>query len=191
VTDTYSALARSIREVAEYLDGQGWDLPSQMFALVPTAELAAAEPSLLDQLDSDQFTPVAQEPFPVDNEPWTPVEEFLATTRWPDTVAGCVLVQQILVLPPDAESDLDEAMVPLLADTAAADRAAVAAAGSHPDRRDARLYCAVLRDGPSLSLLQLRPDDDDPFPDLELLSYPNLAANLLDALRHTLEEDED
>ncbi|MBL1076358.1 hypothetical protein JK358_18325 [Nocardia sp. 2] len=190
-----SALYRCIREVAEYVDGEGWDRPPQMFALVPTADLVAAEPGLLDQLDdASALTPIAQEPFPDDitgNN--MALDEFLATTSWPDAVEGCVLVQQIVVLPPAAEKTLDDAIEPLLADRDAADSAARRAAVTHPGRRDARLFAGVLRDGTSLSLLQVRPteDEEDPFGDLDLRTTPNLAPNLIEALRHTFENEPD
>jgi hypothetical protein len=194
VTDDNPAqhsLARCLREVAEFIDAQGWDRPPQIFALVPTAELVAAEPALLDQLDdAHALTPVAQEAFPEDIEGASPaLDEFLGTTSWPPAVAGCVLAQQIVVLPPDAESDLDEAFAPLLADRDAADEAARRAAARHPERRDARLYAGVLRDGTSLCLLQLRPteEEDDSFGDIELLSYPDLAPNIVEALHATLD----
>ncbi|MGW4366240.1 PPA1309 family protein [Nocardia takedensis] len=182
-------LARSVREVAEFADGEGWGRPPQMFALVPTADLVAAEPGLLDQLDEgNELTPIAQEAFPEDITGGSmALDEFLATTTWPPAVKGCVLVQEIVVLPPDAESTLDDALEPLLADHEAADAAARAAAEAHPGRREARLLAAVLRDGASLCLLQLRPEDDDEFGDLDLRTYPNLAPNLVEALHHTFE----
>jgi hypothetical protein len=191
-----TALYRCIREVAEYADTEGWNRPPQMFALVPTADLVAAEPSLEDQLaDGAELTPIAQEPFPDDvSGDSMALEEFLATTSWPLAVRGCVLVQQIVVLPPDAEQTLDEAIAPLLADRDAADRAARDAAQTHPGRRDARLFAGVLRDGTSLCLLQLRPEEneeEDLFGDLDLRTYPNLAPNLVEALRHTLENEPD
>ncbi|MDN2501997.1 hypothetical protein FHY52_35695, partial [Nocardia nova] len=65
------------------------------------------------------------------------------------------------------------------------------AAQTHPERRDARLYAGVLRDGVSLCLLQLRPEEDEAFPELDLRTAPNLAPNLVDALRHTLENEPD
>lgn len=183
-------LARSVREVAEFVDAEGWGRPPQMFALVPTADLVAAQPELEEQLDEGgELTPVAQEAFPDDITGGSiALDEFLATTSWPPAVRGCVLVQEIVVLPPDAESTLDDALAPLLADHDAADAAARAAAEAHPERREARLFAAVLRDGASLCLLQLRPEDDaDDFGDLDLRTYPNLAPNLVEALHHTLE----
>nr|WP_067659852.1 PPA1309 family protein [Nocardia harenae] len=186
------ALARSVREVAEFVDAEGWGRPPQIFALVPTGDLVAAEPGLVDQLDQGaEYTPVAQEPFPEDitGGSWA-LDEFLATTTWPPAVHGCLLVQEIVVLPPDAETALDDALAPLLADPEAADAAARTAAAEHPGRREARLFAAVLRGGASLCLLQVRPDEDaetDDFGDLDLRTYPGLAPNVVEALRHTLD----
>jgi len=193
VDNPSSALYRCIRDVAEFADTEGWDQPPQLFALVPTADLVAAEPTLEEQLDDEAaLTPIAQEPLPDDlSGNSIALDEFLATTSWPPAVEGVVLVQQIVVLPPTAEHALDEAIAPLLADRDAADRAGRDAAQTHPERRDARLYAGVLRDGVSLCLLQLRPEEDEAFPDLDLRTAPNLAPNLIDALRHTLENEPD
>jgi len=183
-------LAHSVREVAEFVDEHGWGAAPQMFALVPTADLVEAEPDLADQVDeTDELTPVAQDPLP---ELEGGLDEILATTTWPPAVAGCVLVQEIVVLPPDAENDLDEALTPLLADNEAADAAGRAAAQAHPQRRDARLFAAALRTGTTLCLLQLRPEDtgsdDEPENgELDLRTHPDLAPNLVEALRQTLE----
>lgn len=183
-------LARSVREVAEFVDAEGWGRPPQMFALVPTADLVAAEPGLLDELDQgSELSAIAQESFPADITGGSmALDEFLATTSWPEAVSGCLLVQEIVVLPPDAETTLDDALTPLLADHEAADAAARAAAETHPGRRTARLFAAALRTGAELCLLQVKPEDDiDDFGDLDLRTYPNLAPNLIEALHHTLE----
>lgn len=188
------ALARCVEEVAEFVDNRGWDQPPHMFALVPTAALAAAEPGLIDHLDGNDLTPIEQERLPADVDGGSSaLDEFLATTSWPESVTGCLLVQEIVVLPPDAESDLDDALAPLLSDRDAADMAARQAAEAHPGRRDGRLIVGVLRSGESLALLQLRPegDDDDPFAELELLTYPDLAPNVVDALIATFDADPD
>ncbi|MFC9787801.1 PPA1309 family protein [Rhodococcus sp. NPDC127528] len=183
------ALPRCVREVADYADAGGWGHPPQMFALVPTAVLAAAEPDLLDQLeDGAELTPLEQEPFPEDIGGGSPaLDEFLSTTSWPSEVAGCVLVQEIVVLPPTAESDLDSAVAPVVTDQHAADEIARATAQAHPERRDARLIAAVLRDGPSVCVLQLKPTDDDPDAEPELLTYEDLAPNLINALYATFD----
>lgn len=189
------ALAQCVREVVDYVDAGGWDQGPQLFALVPTEDLAAAEPSLLDRLEDDaDLTPVAQERLPADVAGGShALDEFLGTTTWPASVAGCALVEEIVVLPPEAEGDLDSALAPLLADRDAADQAARLTAEQHPERRDGRLIVAVLRDGPSIALLQLRPEDeDDVFGDgPELLTYDNLAPNLVAALHATLDAVDD
>ena len=73
-------LARCVREVIEFADAEGWGNPPQMFALVPTADLVAAEPTLLDQLeDGSELTPIAQEAFPDDITGGSmALDEFLA-----------------------------------------------------------------------------------------------------------------
>lgn len=186
-----SALAHAVHEIVDFVDAEGWDRPPTLFALVPTALLAAAEPTLGDHLDDGHdYTPVVQEQLPDDVEGGSPaLEEFLSTTSWPEQVAGCALVQEIVVLPPEAESDLDEATAPQLTDrhgTAIRDMAL-----RHPDGREARLVTAVLRDGPSLSLLELRPTDDDPFAGAELRTYDDLAPGVVAALYATLDAQPD
>ncbi len=189
-----AALARTVHEIIDYVDAEGWDQPPIMFALVPTVLLAASEPSLSAQLDEGhEYTPIAQEPFPDDVHGGSPaLGEFLATTSWPSSVAGCALVQEIVVLPPNAGADLDGPPVPLVTDSHSVDEAARYAAYAHPDSRQARLISAVLRDGPAMTLLQLRPtDEDDPFAGAELRTYENLAPEVAAALYATLEAEED
>ncbi len=192
--DAAEALARCAREVADFVDAGGWQQAPQMFALVPTAALAAAEPGLLDDLaDGAALTPIQQHSLPEDITGGSPaLDEFLATSTWPEGVVGCALVQEIVVLPPTAESTLDDALMPLLADPDAADHAARSAAENHPDKRDARLIVAVLDNGPSLTLLQLHPDEDaDPFAPIELRIAENLAPNIVHGLYATFDAVED
>lgn len=197
------ALGRCVREVVEFVDAAGWDQPPQMFALVPTALLAETEPELVDTLTTDaELTPVEQEPLPSSVSGGSPeLDEVLATISWPEAVAGCALVQEIVVLPPAAEETIDAALLDdALRDTdretadaeaAAADRALRSVADAHPERREARLVAATLRTGESLCLLQLRPDaGDDPDAPVELLQYEGLAPNLVHALHATFEDTE-
>ncbi|MBY6363647.1 hypothetical protein HQ609_11035 [Rhodococcus corynebacterioides] len=189
-----AALARAVREMVAYVEASGWDQGPQLFALVPTEDLVAAEPGLLAELeDGAVLTPVAQDRLPADVAGGSrALDEFLGTTSWPSSVAGCALVEEIVVLPPDAEAELDSALAPLLSDRDAADHAARVAAEEHPGRRDARLIVGVLRDGPSLALLQLRPEDedDDGFgSDGDLLTYDDLAPNVVAALYATLDAE--
>lgn len=195
-TPSQSGLSRAVHEIIDFVDAEGWDRPPSVFALVPTALLAASEPSLGDRLDEgSEYTPVLQESLPDDVEGGSPaLAEFLSTLVWPEAVAGCALVQEIVVLPPGSASDLDDAddePAPLLSDRHSADEAEREAALTHPDRRDARLLTAVLRDGPSMSLLELRPTDDDPFAGAELRTYEGLGSNVVDALYVTFDNEPD
>lgn len=188
------ALQRCVQEVADHVAPDGWGQPPRMFALVPTAAIAAAEPHLLDQLEAgSELTPIEQHPLPGDLHGGSAaIEEYLGTTSWSSGVAGCLLVQEILVLPPTAEDELDTAVSTALSGDNAADDVIRAAAGTHPDRRAARLFAAVLRDGRSECALALAPeDDDDPFADPELRTGDNLAPDLVHALHATFEDNDD
>ncbi|WP_182357853.1 PPA1309 family protein [Tomitella gaofuii] len=175
-------LGRSIREVAEFITAEGdpWGEPPRLYALVPTAVLAETDPALLDHLDDAGLTPVEQEPL-YDDADLHPAAlgEILSGVSWPDAVAGCLLVREIVVLPPGADADPD-------------------AAARDPRRRSARQYTAALREGGGLSLLQMRPSPDgggedgagDGDPDaVELLRYEGLGDDLISALQATFDAD--
>ncbi len=184
------ALGIAVREVAEFVDAGGWGQPPVLFALVPTAVVAQAQPDLADTLDESELTLIEQESLPVaPDSGMSEIEHVLGTTSWPAAVAGCALVQEIIVLPPDAESDLDDAFGPLLADPDAADEAARQTAREHPEATDARLIAAALRDGRTLCLLQLKPPLGEEDAPIELLSHPELAPNLVAAVAATLDND--
>ncbi len=158
-------LARAVREAEDFVGAAGWDQHPLMFALVPTAELLSAQPELADQLDSAVFyTPIAQDPLPAGE-----LADALDQLVWPPAVAGCILVQEIVVLPPSAQADLPTDP------TAAAATAAV-----HPDRTEARLAVGVLRDGKAACLMRLRGEHSE-----TPLSGADLAPNLVTALHLT------
>ncbi|GAA3851425.1 MULTISPECIES: PPA1309 family protein [Amycolatopsis] len=172
---TGPAIAALAREVEEFVAAAGWDQAPQLFALVPTASLLREQPELAGQLDpSSALTPVAQEPLPEGD-----LAEALGRIAWPDVVLGCALAQEIIVLPPSAESELS--------DSGDAERLRQAAA-DHPDRTEARLVAAVLRDGPGACVMRLRgyTKAEDAEPTDEIVEHPDLAPNLLEALRATL-----
>jgi len=108
-------------------------------------------------------TPIAQDPLPDPD-----LERALAQVSWPPAVAGCVLVQEIVVLPPSAQEALSE-------DTAAAQ------AADHPERTEARLVAGVHRDGRRACLLRIRGTAPDGLP-WPVLRGAQLAPNLLDSL---------
>ena len=157
-------LSTAAREVEEFVAAAGWDQPAQVFALVATSELLAAEPGLADQLDPESaLTPIAQEALPSED-----LGEALAQMIWPEEVAGCAIVQEIVVLPPEAEAALPD-------DPEGARKAAA----EHPDRREARLVAAVLRDGGQTCVMRLRSGEG------EVIQDASLAPNLLSALGET------
>ncbi|MDQ3151442.1 MAG: PPA1309 family protein [Actinomycetota bacterium] len=177
---TASILARALpgtaREVEQFVAAGGWDQPPHLFALVPTHLLLESRPALVSQLDAGStLTPVAQEPLPEG-------ERSLESIEWPETVAGCALVREIVVLPPEAEEELGG----LPEDPEEARRAVV----DHPGRQEARLVAAVLRNGTGACLLRVRgaggvPPGEDADED-QLIERNDLAPNLIRALLATL-----
>jgi hypothetical protein len=175
---TGTSVAALAREVEEFVASGGWDQPSQLFALVPTEALLREQPELAAQLDpASTLTPVAQEALPEGD-----LGEALGHIAWPETVAGCAVAQEIIVLPPDAEQALpDETSGDI-------DRLRQAAA-NHPQRTEARLVAAVLRDGPGACVMRLRGASSEADGEVavdEVIEHPDLAPNLLEALRNTL-----
>lgn len=168
------ALPATAREVEEFVAAAGWDQQPQLFALVPTPALLAKQPDLAGQLDAEAaLTPVAQESLPEGE-----LDTALAGIEWPESVAGCALAQEIVVLPPEAEAGLGE-----LADDPVQARRAAA---EHPQRREGRLVAAVLREGVGACVLRLRSATGGEEEQEELLEDPQLAPNLLRALLDTL-----
>ena len=160
-------LLAAAREVEDFVASGGWDQAPQLFALVPTAELLEAQPHLAAAVSPDAgLVPIAQDALPD-----TDLAETLAGIMWPDLVHGCAIAQEILVLPPEAEAELP-----------ADGEAMRKTAAEHPQRREARLVAAVLRDGATACVLRLRGADAD-----ELVESPDLAPNLTRALLATLE----
>ncbi|RZS32227.1 hypothetical protein EV193_11371 [Herbihabitans rhizosphaerae] len=163
-----------VREVEEFVGSAGWDQPPQLFALVPTADLLAAQPELAGSLSDAPVTPVAQDALP-DGD----LDLALARIMWPDAVRGCALAQEIVVLPPEAEETI--------ADEVGSDESMLRRiAAEHPRRREARLVAAVLRDGTAACVIRLRATDGTEVD--QLVEHPELAPNLTDALLRTLRD---
>jgi hypothetical protein len=174
-----TSLRSAVLEVEKHVNGDGWDQPGRLFALVATAELLRAEPDLADQLgldapdSADGLTPVEQE---VDAEHASAVESLLPQIGWPDSVAGAAVVLERVVLPPEAED-----AVP-----AAADEASEFAA-AHPRREDVRIVVGALRSGDVHCVIRMRSHDDDQ----QLLQGEDLVPGLAAALRETFEAGSD
>ena len=184
---TQQALNRAVREAVEYVHADGWDQSPALFGLVPTATLSdALNPELLDPeaLDNEPLTVIAQEPLPEGIDGGSPeLSDFIARTFWPAGVVGCVLAQEILIISPDdADSFADASLAEIRAH-----------AGSN-GARQARLFTGVLDDGPSLTLIQVRPTEAEleergPFAedDIELRDGTGLAEGVTSALYGTFE----
>ncbi|WP_131745543.1 PPA1309 family protein [Frankia sp. Cppng1_Ct_nod] len=160
-----SELTAVVLEVERHVADLGWDQPSQVYALADTSELIAREPTLASHIGdaaSGSLTPVEQEPLPVGR-----LDEVLAGIGWPPEVLGCVLVTELVVLPPSAEQEapFEERDIEFWAQ-------------NHPERQDVRLAVGVTRAGHHASCLRVRGDD-------ELVVDPDLADSLVDGLLAT------
>ena len=113
------------------------------------------------------MTPIEQEALDAER----PLDEVLATTMWPEEVAGAALVLERIVLPPSAEETLPDDDQPGLADTVAA----------HPERQDVRMVVLVTREGGRMCALRLRSHDVDD----DVLIGPDVVPRLADALAAT------
>lgn len=164
--DPYLEVAAA--EVESFVAQSGWDQRPTVFALVRSAQFARDEPQTAAQLGIDATSGQALTLIEQDELPEGELDHALARIGWPESVAGCALSQEIVILPPSADDTVDSP----------------AAAAAHPDRREARLVVAVLRDGSSATLLRLRPVDSA---EDELLSGEDLAPNLVEALLATLQ----
>jgi hypothetical protein len=164
-------LEPTIAEIEAHIHIAGWDRSPTLFALVRAAQFVADDPDTaarlgVDQQDGDAITPIEQDDLPDD-----PLDEILAGIAWPDSVAGCAVSQEIVILPPSAEATLTEEQ-------------AAAQAADHPERREARLVVGVLRDGTSAALLRMRATEGEQD---DLLTGPDLAPNLVAALLATFD----
>ena len=165
------ALAAAVLDVERHVGGSGWDQPSRLFALVPTAELLEAAPELASQLGADHpeghFSSIEQEDF----HHGQPLFEALALLAWPVTVAGCVLSVERAFLPSQYESELPD-------DPSQAGDAV----SNHPKRQELRLVTGVLRTGERQAVARVRSDPS------QLLGGENLAPGLSTALLATLND---
>jgi hypothetical protein len=145
------ALGRAVIEIERHVSSAGWDQPAQLFALVPTEELLAAEPQLAAELGADDasqpLTPVAQGELPGGDDEH--LADALARIEWPDGVSGCAVAVERIVLPASAESGADT------------DAELARLAGSDPRRHEVRMVAAVLRDGDRFGAVRLRTHDED------------------------------
>jgi len=158
-----------VREVEDHVASGGWDQPTRLFALVPTAALMAANPELVTELGLSSELPLTSVEQELEDS--LELEELLGTIAWPDDVQGAIVVLERIVLPPSAESELP----------AESDSELVQAASGHPDRRDVRIVSAVLRSGENLNALRYRTHDTAE----QVAVAANLVGRLNDSLAAT------
>jgi len=176
------ALASAVLEIEQHIATSGWDQPARLYALVPTAELVEKEPALAHAMGLDEaaaagsLTAVEQDRIGAD----TDLERSLESIAWPPGVAGCAAVVERLVLPPDAESAVLDAV---LDDP----ERATAYAREHPDRQDVRIVAGATRAGSTYCALRLRAADEDQ----SVLTGAQLVPGLLALLRQTLDDPDD
>jgi hypothetical protein len=170
-----SLLEEVVQDLERHSAREGWDAAPRLYALVQSDQLRTAEPELADQLglspEVDTLAALEQPSLPEQ----AAVEDALAAIAWPETVTGCALVMERVVLPPEAEEEIPE------------DEAEAAEwAARHPKREDVRMVVGVLRDGTRHSALRLRRHDLED----EVLVGPDLVPALADALAATFDPDE-
>jgi hypothetical protein len=173
-TEVDPVLRAAVREIETHASEAGWDQPARLYALVPTSDLLAREPTLAAAMGLDaanaagSLTPIEQDEVPVD----TALETVLERIMWPAEVFGAAAVVERLVLPPAADEQMPE-------DPAAAERYAA----EHPDRAEVRIVAGATRDGSTYCALRMRTHDDP----LSVVEAPDLVPALLELLRSTLE----
>ncbi|NEE04147.1 PPA1309 family protein [Phytoactinopolyspora halotolerans] len=167
-----TALSRAVVEIENHVQQEGWDQQPRLYALAPTGELLEREPDLAgnlglskDSVSDDALTPIEQD------IAGRSLDDLLPSIAWPDTVRGCALAVERIVLPPGAEDDVP-----------ADDEAAVNWAQNHPDRTDVRVVVGVLRDGSRTSVLRVRGHEEDS----ELIQDAELSPEIANALADTL-----
>lgn len=164
-------LTAALLEIEHHVVHGGWDAPARLFALVPTAELLRAEPSLApqvarpDDLPDGALSSIEQDGFHAGDD----VLDALARISWPASVAGVALSLERTFLPSELEGDLPEDP---------GDAAAFVA--EHPSRQDVRVVVGVTRAGARHGLARLRATPED------LLGGRDLVPGLADALATTL-----
>jgi len=176
--DADPALAAAVLEIEAHYSAGGWDQPARMYALVDTAQLVRREPALAAAMGLDaasehgSLTPVEQDPLLADQ----PIERALEIVAWPPDVAGCAVVVERLVLPPEADGELPE-------DPEGAERFAQ----QHPARQEVRIVAGATRTGSTYCAMRLRAHDDD----LSVVGGKDLVPGLLALLGATLTDDGD
>lgn len=164
-------LVAALREIERHVAHGGWDQPARLFALVGTAQLIAAEPSLAEQLarsgdpDPDALSSIEQDGFRTGED----LLDDLARITWPPTVQGCALAVERAFVPADVEPDIPDDP-----------EQAAAFVAQHPRRHEVRVVVGATRAGAHYGIARLRAAEN------ELLAGDDLVPGLALALSRTL-----
>ncbi len=168
---TSDALVAALMEIERHVGGVGWDQPARLFALVPTADLVAAEPQLAEHLTGGlepqlgHLSAIEQDGFAGGAD----LGEALARISWPDAVAGVALSLERFFLPGAADADLGGG-------APASERVR-----SDPERQEIRVVVGATRTGDTYGVARIRSHPD------HLLSSTDLVPGLAAALARTLD----
>lgn len=166
------ALARAVAEIEHHVQEDGWDQAPRLYALAPTTELLEREPALANRLGLKHTTVTDESLTPIEQELGSQqLEDLLPTITWPDSVRGCAVALERIVLPPGAEDHVPTE-----------GQAAVLWAQNHPQRTDVRVVVGVLRDGTRTSVVRIRGHEEDE----ELIREAELSPEIADVLAETL-----
>ena len=151
-------LLQVAQETEQHVAADGWGQRERVFALVPTADLVAAEPSLADALaGAGRYSSIEQE-LPEGVE----LEEYLGRLAWPRSVTGCALAVERLRAAPAAEGQTadepdDTASGDGAGDTASEDGPGDTAPGTEP----VRLVVVATREGERFTLVRFAAHDSN------------------------------
>lgn len=172
------ALRAVVGEIELGASSLGWDRPASIYALVPTVDLMETPGIPADVLDSlrgawngtaEHLSAILQDPITDD------VEEVLPQMAWPDSVFGCVLTVERIMVPPAVEDEAPEDP-----------EEALEFISAHPARMDVRLTIGVTRAGDSWCEVRMR-DHDDP---QRVAKGESLVPALVEALRIGFQPDQ-
>ena len=154
-------LLQVAQETEQHVAADGWGQRERVFALVPTADLVAAEPSLADALaGAGRYSSIEQE-LPEGVE----LEEYLGRLAWPRSVTGCALaVERLRAAPAVGGGDAGEGDVAAGGGEAgeAGDAPGPGGAGtSGGETEPVRLLVVATRDGDRFTLVRLAAHDSD------------------------------
>ena len=130
-----SVLADTVRELDQHVADSGWDQAARLFAIVPTADLAADHPELVSADSAGQFMFVEQDA-EIDNEN---LISSLEQISWPQQISGAAIaIERLISMQPDDEIDHD----------------------IESQTQELRIISLVMRDGSNMNAIRQRSFDD-------------------------------